>query len=344
MGQVKWGEPALIRCASAGLGRLRNWPPDFLPEASDEAEAIVLAGLNKRRGGGVVTSTAIDPSLLIYEPASGGKSFENWDTRIEALVFHKRMIRAFSHRVVMTDELVAKLWRVFPWAPEYKSIAEFRDLRQFLSDLAQRQQSIWSVGSDSLVIEPAGVTCEGLEDEEVRTLWLDLLGSCWLGDVDIQVATYIGSSTQKAPEAISVAFAGEPSLGECTIPLVWNEESWFRQVSSLDHWPDLGNCVAVCFRRHTSLHEYAGYRKDPMPFKCTAKFDKSIERITDPKLRLAVVEAVMKKVHGVLDSGLSDEKFGNARRLRVSLFWRINYDVADGTLVFDEFGEHDIGM
>lgn len=34
------------------FGVIENWPPDFLPEASDEVEAIVLAGLNKRRGGG----------------------------------------------------------------------------------------------------------------------------------------------------------------------------------------------------------------------------------------------------------------------------------------------------
>lgn len=32
------------------FGVIDNWPADFLPEASDEAEAIVLAGLRKRRG------------------------------------------------------------------------------------------------------------------------------------------------------------------------------------------------------------------------------------------------------------------------------------------------------
>ena len=32
------------------FGIIENWPPDFLPEAADEAEAIFLAGLNKRGG------------------------------------------------------------------------------------------------------------------------------------------------------------------------------------------------------------------------------------------------------------------------------------------------------
>ena len=31
-------------------GVVKNWPPNFLPEAADEAEAIFLAGLEKRRG------------------------------------------------------------------------------------------------------------------------------------------------------------------------------------------------------------------------------------------------------------------------------------------------------
>lgn len=32
------------------FGVIENWPPNFLPESADEAEAIVLAGLEKRRG------------------------------------------------------------------------------------------------------------------------------------------------------------------------------------------------------------------------------------------------------------------------------------------------------
>ena len=32
------------------FGVIENWPPDFLPEAADEAEAIFLAGLEKREG------------------------------------------------------------------------------------------------------------------------------------------------------------------------------------------------------------------------------------------------------------------------------------------------------
>ena len=32
------------------FGVIENWPPDFLPEAADEAEAIFLAGLGKRGG------------------------------------------------------------------------------------------------------------------------------------------------------------------------------------------------------------------------------------------------------------------------------------------------------
>ena len=32
------------------FGVIENWPPDFLPEAANEAEAIFLAGMNKRKG------------------------------------------------------------------------------------------------------------------------------------------------------------------------------------------------------------------------------------------------------------------------------------------------------
>lgn len=31
-------------------GQIENWPPEFLPEAADEAEAVLMAGISKRRG------------------------------------------------------------------------------------------------------------------------------------------------------------------------------------------------------------------------------------------------------------------------------------------------------
>ena len=40
------------------FGVIENWPPNFLPEAADEAEAIFLAGLEKRRGE---QSVAVSP-------------------------------------------------------------------------------------------------------------------------------------------------------------------------------------------------------------------------------------------------------------------------------------------
>lgn len=288
--------------------------------------------------------TAIDPSLLVYEPTLIGMSSPNADARIETLTFHRRMIRDFSHEIVMTDDLHAKLWHLFPWAPEYKNLPATRDLRQVLSDLAQRQRHIASAGREDLVIEPDDATCEGIADEGLRSLWFDLLGSCWLEGVDLQVATYIGNYTRELPKEISLAFASEPSLGKNTIPLVWDEASWVDRLSPLEDWPDLHRCVAICYQKNSGMQGYAGPMKEPRRFEYTSAFQKSIDAVLDSDLRARIVDAVTKRVYEILDDGLRDEQFGKMRRFRVSDFWRINYDVVNSTLVLVEFGKHDIGM
>jgi len=45
------GQGAIIEPLQVNqYGVIENWPPDFLPESADEAEAIFRAGLEKRQG------------------------------------------------------------------------------------------------------------------------------------------------------------------------------------------------------------------------------------------------------------------------------------------------------
>ena len=82
----------------------------------------------------------------------------------------------------------------------------------------------------------------------------------------------------------------------------------------------------------------------PIKFACTDQFRKSVDRFCTRALRQLVVKAIAKKVYGVLDSSLGDERIGHSRRLRVTDYWRVHYRASMDGIILEEFGGHDMRL
>ena len=127
------------------------------------------------------------------------------------------------------------------------------------------------------------------------------------------------------------------------VPLVWDENTWFSRMGSQEAWPDLQMCVEIYFRSNFGMQSHPQARQNPIPFEWTDSFWKSVDDLCQPPMRQLLVKAIVKKVYGILDSKLHDERIRNFRRFRVTDFWRVNYVERGGRIVLEEFGAHDIG-
>jgi len=128
------------------------------------------------------------------------------------------------------------------------------------------------------------------------------------------------------------------------LPLVWDDDSWAIQLVTLEWWPDLSRCVELHFRTNPGMRHYPVAREQPIPFECTDAFWKSVDRFCrDKQKRRSLIEALTKRVYGILDASLGDEPFGEVRRFRVTDFWRVHYREEHDRLVLEEFGPHSMG-
>jgi hypothetical protein len=252
----------------------------------------------------------------------------------------------------MTSDFEALIYNHFPFGEEYRYISELKDFRNLLFQMLTRSP-LHREAAETLVevtLEPEEVVCEEIESAEVIEAWKELFCCCLSkapATHDTLVATWSSQSLQEYSGS-TIGVECDPLEGadtqEYNLPLVWDEDSWATQLVTQQWWPDLQRCVESYFRANPALRNYDGVRDQPIPLRCTREFLKSIEQFCGQEhLRRALVEALTKRVYGILDSGLGDEQFQDKRRFRVTRFWRVHYHWGDNEIVLEEFGPHSIG-
>ncbi len=297
--------------------------------------------------------SALDPALLIYD-------YEDWQareshcfSRFEALTLHRGMIRQYGQKMAISSSFAGLVYQSFPWSEDYRGINELRDLRQFILEEIQRSEWVDYTGTKvtgEISLQPAGIVCKYVESPEVIDAWEELLCGCVdevvLTEFDPQIATWETASLREHSGAMLLAIHDSEAevSTQYNLPLVWDDDSWAMQLVTQDWWPDLQRCVELHFKTSPGMRDYPGVRKQPIPFECADAFCKSVDRYCkDKQLRRFLIEALAKRVYGILDASLHDEPLGDVRRFRVTRFWRVHYREEDDRLVLEEFGPHSIG-
>lgn len=298
----------------------------------------------------------LDPDLLVY-------NFDDWqarephcDSRLGILSLHIVTTRRYGQRMAMSTRLADFVSNAFPWGCEYRGIPQLRELRRLVFQELQRV-AYYDLPIDAILVtdislQPGGIVCQYLEDANIIEAWEELLCSCVddavLTEFDPQIATRESPTLceHSGPMILEYTLLNPEAVADtrvCHIPLVWDDDSWATQLTTQQWWPNLQQCVELCFRTNPSMGLYPEARQQPIPFECTDSFRKSLDRLCRGPLRRSLVEALTKRVHGILDASLGDEAFGEGRRFRVTAFWRVHYREEAGRVILEEFGQHSMG-
>jgi hypothetical protein len=295
--------------------------------------------------------SALDPALLIH-------NYEDWQAkawhcfrRCEALTLHRRVVREYDQKIAMSYEFAGLIYQSFPWNGDFRGISELRDLRQFILQELEKAIYIDTQAAREASLQPRGIVCQYVEDPEVVDAWKELLCGCVdatvLNEFDPQIATWETASLHEHSRTMILTIHdsdAETAPRVYSLPLVWDDDSWALQLVTQKWWPDLQRCVELHFRTNPGMRYYPKVREQPILFECTDAFRKSVERFCkDEQLRRSLIEALAKRVYGILDASLGDESLGEVRRFRVTDFWRVHYHEEDDRLVLEEFGPHSIG-
>jgi len=299
-----------------------------------------------------VLLTALEPALLILSYEDLQTPEPDFSSRFDALALHHRVTREWAQKVAMSEPYVDKLMRLPPWTQECRRIYQLNDVRSFILDLIGRAQYVAPKGGTRISAEPAGIVCATVAvPREVVGAWNELLHGCThqpnTDALDPQIATWESPALADGCETLVVTVGESSQDGGTEIhqfPLVWDEETWYRRLGTMKWWPDLHRCVECCFWNSAGMRSYPEARRQPIPFSYTDKFWDSVHRTCrDESSRDLLIKALTKRVHGILDAGLGDERIGQTGRFRVTLSSRVHYREEDGELVFEEFGSHGIG-
>ena len=293
--------------------------------------------------------SALDPALLVYQEEHWRTREQHFLSRMKALGLHRKYIRENAQQIIITLRFAALVNQLFPWNKDYQALGELRDLRQFVfEDLGKARYIEESPPPDGVSLQPDHLTCMHVENDAVLDAWEDLLVACVDGDAstefDVQVATWATPVDLAPSQSITLTINKGSGTEDHHLPLVWDEGSWSSRLSPQDSWPDLPMCVELYLKTNPRMQSHPQCRQQPIPFECTDEFWKSVNDLCQPKMRLLLVKAIAKRVHGILDSKLHDEPLGRIRRFRVTGFWRVHYQQYHDKIVLEEFGEHNIGL
>ena len=293
--------------------------------------------------------TALDPALLIYERKHWLSKCSHFFDRIRTLALHRAALINGGQKIAVTNDFAASVYQSFPWHGAHKTVAELRDLRQFvLEDLSKGHYFEKTGSADDVLLCPANVTCAYMGDPTIVNAWKELLCSCTKDEANsglhVQVATWESENLHESSQSLVVSVSYDSKVCDYELPLVWDQESWTLQLCSQDYWPDLQKCVEFYFKANVGMQVYAAVLDKPIPFECTEGFWKSVDDLCQPNRRRLLVKAIAKKVYGVLDAKLGDERLGDVRRFRVTDFWRVHYRLMGNRIVLEEFGSHDMGL
>jgi len=306
--------------------------------------------------------SALDPALLFYR-------FEDWlsrqvhcRNRFDAMALHKRICSKFDLKTAISDQMTALVFEHFPYEAEKRQIPEARDLRLVIDRLLQMSHPVMQRSSCKAVLKPEGVVAQHIRLEEIVNAWNEILG--WLctqgmtGEFCPQIATWDNVELHRHAARVILAIAEDEVQGEMSsfeLPLVWDEDSWFAQLATLDLWDisNLDRSVEVHFKACPFYRQLSGVKEKPTPFRLSPAFEKELAKhcATDKALQRAFIEALTKLVHRIPDPSLGDEviqsrRRGGERRFRITCAGhpplRGHYHFAGGTIILDRFGPHRI--
>ena len=288
---------------------------------------------------------ALDPVMLVYQDWPHER--DACRRRISSLVLHRQLAREYSVSIAMSSRLCATVIAYFPWEAARSGVDELRDLREMLfQDLARVPMLDEGEECESEVLGK-DLTSEVTNDPLLLDSWHKLLASCILVTRENQDTAWVAicderGDGQRAAQ-LTILSASDLSPQTYALPLVWDEETWAEQVSSLNLWPDLDLMVRLHLAKSTHIRSLAAHPL--LSISPAPQFRKDLERECEqPHLREALVRSLTKLACGIRDKGLGDEEFKSVRRFRVTREYRVHYRREGDTLVLLEFGTHDIGI
>ena len=292
--------------------------------------------------------TLMDPALLLYEMSEWRTGEAHFLSRVRALALHRHHIKKYKQQVAISDPMRSAIFRCFPMGAEFKHNSDLHDFRLFVLDDLTRARTIeGGAQAKEIVLQPDTLTCMCQEAAAATDCWKELLGNCIAGEDstkdDIQVATWSLPIELTGLNDTSLHVTCQSSSLTRSLPLVFDEKSWAKRLDYEDYWPDLEVCVELYFRSNAAMQGYAGI-KEPIRIRCSTEFMRSVESRCQRPTRSLLVKAIAKKVYGIHDPGLHDERFKSVRRLRVDRSWRVHYQKHGDELVLLEFGHHDMGL
>jgi hypothetical protein len=293
--------------------------------------------------------TALDPTLLIYSPAALNWSTETNTSRLDALLLHRRMMRKYGLKLVMSAPLAAVIQTAFPWNADARGVPAWRDLRTFLLRDLEQALYVELVENRTVELLPEEATCSAEGSATALATWRQLLGAFVEGATANGWRPHVGSSSEVSGSHGSVLVRVEDVAGEvvaeATVPVLKNESDWGQHLASHDWWPDVARCVELHFLASPALQTHNTRREQPFDLEVSTGFQRSLRRhCQSTDLRRAVIEALTKVAWGINDEGLGLEWMDTTLRFRVTLYWRIHASLSGTLLTLEQFGPHDMGI
>lgn len=291
----------------------------------------------------------VDPSLVVYSDAevlAGGGAL---DLRIESLLVHRDMRRKFGIGVVASREFLREVLMRFSWSLPTDRAPLLRDVRTFVLSELQRATLLPSddLGPPVCSNLPRGYLLP--KEDTLRDAFLRLAFAMGMSAQSIGVGCAIGSQVGDGPgfDARSCLRVRCPdtSPGEHPVPLVADKSSWYRFLRGFSWWPDIPRCVEVYANSEPGFLVARRSLREPRAFVLSRRFcNAAAARVKSADLQNGVIEALAKRIYGIVDAGLRDEPFEGGRRMRLSGGWRIHYHVEGARLLFDDVGPHSLGL
>lgn len=292
----------------------------------------------------------LDASLLIYR-------YEDWKSknnycleRMRSLFLHRDFLNRYQQRIAISKEFLALVMQHFPWS--HSNIPGFRDFRLFITADMQRMGD-YICKSDrqydfETEIKPDGIVCTCIE-EGVLKEWVNLLYGC-LNDNDNsinQIATWDSDEINNYGKELELEFniiGNTPEKYIYKIPVVWNEDTWFKRLATQDWWPDIHKCIKLYYETNDAIKALPDIRNEPFGIEYEEIYGDIVGLCNTESMKLDTIKALTKLVYGIRDKALCYKKIGEDRyRFRVTIHYRMHcrFDKQRQYYILEEFAQRE---
>jgi hypothetical protein len=280
----------------------------------------------------------LDGALLHFDEADVGSETDVVISKLSAIHLHREFIREYEVRLATTNEFVAEVMGRFPWNEGPRN-PTFREAFMLVTEELTRAEYL--TPKQLVALDGPLDPCREVPDP-MKAAWEEVVGATTelaaeSGDSSFGIGTLEGACEDPFR---CVARTDALSLPAATL---MDRATWYRWMDEWEWWPDLRRAVEVAFWSDAGLNQHESALAEPMPYDWTAEFQVALESSPTVAMRRNAIRAICKRVHNVIDDALGNETFGSGWRMRVTLKWRIHYEIRGGRLIFTQFGGHSIG-